>query len=141
NETITASFSEAMDASTINTTTFTLMQGTTPVAGTVDRKSVVEGKRAVDNVAPITNYTATISTAARDLAGNPLTSDITWSFTTGLAPDTTAPDVGSTWPAYSHANVRPNETITASFSEAMDASTINTTTFTLMQGTTPVAGT
>src|SRR5207247_1931533 len=141
NETITATFSEAMDPSTINTTTFTLMQGTTPVVGTVSYVDGVAIFTPVDNLAPLTTYTATISTGARDLAGNPLTSDITWSFTTGLAPDTTAPVLGATGPANADTNVPLNETITASFSEAMDASTINTTTFTLMQGTTPVVGT
>src|SRR5439155_343025 len=141
NETITASFSEAMDASTINTTTFTLMQGTTPVAGTA---SYVDGTATftpADALAPLTTYTATIGTGARDLAGNALSTGMSWSFTTGVAPDTTAPVLGATGPANAATNVPLNETITATFSEAMHPSTINTTTFTLMQGTTPVAGT
>src|SRR5438128_4500833 len=130
-----------MDPSTINTSTFTLMQGTTPVAGTV---SYVDGTATftpADNLAPLTTYTATINTGAKDLAGNALTSDITWSFTTGVAPDTTAPVLSATGPANAETNVPLNETFTAIFSEPMDPSTINTSTFTLMQGTTPVAGT
>src|SRR5438093_268113 len=141
NETITASFSEAMDASTINTTTFTLMLGTTPVVGTVSYVDGVAIFTPVDNLAPLTTYTATISTGARDLAGNPLTSDITWSFTTGVAPDTTAPTVSGTVPANSATGVSISSQIAGTFSEAMDASTINTGTFTLKQGITPVAGT
>src|SRR5207247_471219 len=81
-------------------------------------------------------YTVTISTGATDLAGNALSTDLTWSFTTGVAPDSTAPVLAATAPANAGTNVPLNETITATFSEAMDASTINTNTFTLMQGTT-----
>jgi hypothetical protein len=139
--TVTASFSEVMDASTISTNTFTLMQGTTPVAGTVSYFDGTATFTPTDNLAPLTTYTATISAGAKDLAGNALTSDISWTFTTGAAPDTTAPVLSNTKPANGDAGMRLDRTITATFSEAMDASTINTATFTLMQGTTPVAGT
>jgi hypothetical protein len=130
-----------MDASTINTNTFTLMQGTTPVAGTVSYVNGTATFTPADNLAPLTTYTVTISTGATDLAGNAVTSDISWTFTTGVAPDTTAPVLAATAPANAATNVPLDRTITATFSEAMDASTINTSTFTLMQGTTPVAGT
>src|SRR5205809_266088 len=91
NETITATFSEAMDPSTINTTTFTLMQGTTPVAGTVSYANRTETCTPAEALAPLTTYTATIGTGARDLAGNALSTGMSWSFTTGVAQDTTAP--------------------------------------------------
>ena len=35
------------------------------------------------DLAPGTQYTASISTAAKDLAGNPLANPVTWSYTTG----------------------------------------------------------
>src|SRR5438093_5897403 len=124
-----------MDASTIDTTTFTLKQGTTPVAGTVSYTNGTAISTPSDNLAPLTTFTATISTGVKDLAGNPLTTDISWSFTTGVAPDTTAPVLGATGPANADTNVPLNDTITATFSEPMDPSTINTTTFTLTQGT------
>ena len=38
-----------------------------------------------------TNYTATVSTGAKDLAGNPLAANKVWTFTTGTLPCTTAP--------------------------------------------------
>src|SRR5438552_9910455 len=141
NETITVSFNEAMDPSTINTTTFTVMQVTTPVAGTVTYTNGTAIFTPADTLAPLTTYTVTISTGVKDLAGNALTSDMSWSFTTGVAPDTTAPVLAATGPANADTNVPLDETITATFNEAMDPATINTTTFTLMQGTTPVAGT
>jgi len=141
NQTITANFTEAMDASTINMTTFTLRQGTTVVAGTVTYSNGTASFAPADNLAPLTTYTATISAGARDLAGNGLTTDTSWSFTTGAAPDTTSPVLGATGPSNASTNVPINQAITATFSEAMDGSTINPTTFTVMQGTTPVAGT
>src|SRR5439155_15386961 len=93
------------------------------------------------NLAPLTTYTATISTGARDLAGNALAVDFVWNFTTGVIPDTTAPMVSATVPANSAIGVSISAQIASTFSEAMDPSTIGTATFTLMQGTTPVAGT
>src|SRR5205814_346847 len=69
---IAGSFSEAMDASTINTSTFTLKRGTTPVAGTVSYSGVTASFTPAGNLAPLTTYTATISTGAKDLAGNAL---------------------------------------------------------------------
>src|SRR5437867_1883532 len=138
---LATTFSEPMDASTINTRTFTLKQGTTPVAGTVSYSGITATFTPAGNLAPLTTYTATINTGARDLAGNALAADFVWSFTTGVAPDTTAPAVSATVPANTASGVGLSGQIASTFSEAMDASTINTSTFTLKQGTTPVAGT
>src|SRR6185503_3470307 len=140
NSQIAAIFSEAMDPSTISTTTFTLRQRATPVAGTVTYSGGTATFTPAANLAPMTEYTATMTTGTRDLAGNALTSGFSWSFTTGAAPDTTAPALSDIGPVNEAVNVPLNQTITVSFSEAMDPSTINTTTFTLMQGTTAVAG-
>src|SRR5437867_2716708 len=94
------------------------MQGTTPVAGTVSYTNGTATFTPADNLAPLTTYTATISTGARDLAANARTTDISWTFTPGVAPDTTAPVLGVTGPANAATNVPLNETITATFSEA-----------------------
>jgi hypothetical protein len=138
---IAFTFSEPMDPSTISTATFTLMQGTTPVAGTVSYSGVTATFTPAENLAPLTTYTATISTGVTDLAGNPLGADISWSFTTGTAPDTTTPTVSATVPANGTTGVGIGSQISFTFSEPMDPATISTATFTLMQGTTPVAGT
>ena len=58
------------------------MQGTTPVAGTVSYANGTATFTPADSLAPLTSYTATINTGARDLAGNALTTDMSWSFTT-----------------------------------------------------------
>lgn len=144
NKRIAATFSEAMDPSTLtNGTTFTLTGPGGPVSGTVTYVGLVATFRPGSNLAIDTTYTATITTAARDLAGNPMAADYTWSFTTGVTLDNTAPTVIFTDPADGDINVALNKKIAATFSESMDPSTlINPTTFTLAgPGVTPVSGT
>ncbi|MBC8442514.1 MAG: DUF3494 domain-containing protein [Deltaproteobacteria bacterium] len=82
---VQATFSEAMDPATISTATFTLMDGVTPVSGTVTYVGLVAKFTPTSNLAASTTYTAKITTAAEDLAGNALASDYVWSFTTVTA--------------------------------------------------------
>ncbi|NWF76913.1 MAG: Ig-like domain-containing protein, partial [Nitrospirae bacterium] len=76
--TISATFSEAMDSSTINTSTF-IVSG---VSGTVTYSGNTATFTPSGNLAYNTTYTATITTGVRDLAGNLMAADYTWSFTT-----------------------------------------------------------
>src|ERR1043166_4328847 len=138
---IAATFSEAMDPLTTTTLTFTLKQGTTPVAGTVTYAGVTATFNPASALAPSTTYTATITTGMSDLAGNALANSFVWSFTTGATLDTTAPTVSFTVPANAATGVAISQKIAATFSEAMDPLTTTTVTFTLKQGTTPVVGT
>ncbi len=138
---LTVTFSEEMDPATINTTTFTLKQGTTAIPGTVSYTGVTGVFTPDSNLAASTLYTATITTGAKNLAGNPLGSDYVWSFTTGAAADTTAPLVSSTDPSNLETGIALNRSVAATFDEAMDPLTITTTTFTLTQGGVAVPGT
>jgi hypothetical protein len=81
---VTATFSEAMNASTITTGSFTLKVGTTPVSGSVSYNSGTYTATFTPsaNLSHNTTYTATLSTAITDAAGNPLASAYSWSFTT-----------------------------------------------------------
>lgn len=87
---ITATFSEPMDSATINQTSFTL-EGSS-VSGTVTYDPATYTATFNPDAALAYNYTytATLSTAITDLAGNPLAAPYTWSFTTRS--DTTPPD-------------------------------------------------
>src|SRR6185436_19975547 len=85
---VAAAFSEAMDPLTISTVSFTLKQGTTAVTGTVGYAGVTATFTPAGNLAPLTEYTATVTTGARNLAGNALATDFSWSFTTGATTDT-----------------------------------------------------
>ena len=141
NTQVGATFSEAMDPLTISTLTFLFTKGGAPVAGLVTYTGVSAVFAPTTNLASSTTYTATITTGAKDLAGNALASDYVWSWTTGVAPDTTPPTVSLTVPARGATSVALNQAIAAAFSEAMNPLTISTATFTLMRGSTAVTGT
>jgi hypothetical protein len=88
---ITASFSEAMDPASINSATFTLRDASNalvPATISYDPVTQTATLNPLALLAASTSYTATIEGAdaprAEDLSGNPLASDVTWSFTTGV---------------------------------------------------------
>ena len=70
------------------------------------------------DLAPGTQYTASISTAAKDLAGNPLAAAKSWQFTT-----TNPPSVASVYPADGATGVSLNSVAYAIFNRAMDKPT------------------
>lgn len=144
NQTVAATFSEAMNPATISGTTFTLTApGGVVVPGTV--VYAVSGSAAIFTpttaLTASTLFTATITTGAQDLAGNSLASNFVWTFTTGSAPDNTNPTVTSTVPANGAIGVPINQAVSATFSKGMNPLTVSATTFTLTgPGTTPVTG-
>ena len=141
NKKVSAVFSEAMDPSTLNNSTFTVLQGTTLVAGIVSYSGTTATFTPSSTLPAGTTFSANLSTGVKDLAGNALATPYTWSFTTGSAPDTTPPTVSSTTPADGATPVAVSVNFTATFSEPMDPLTITTATITLQHGATPVAGT
>lgn len=141
----TAVFNEAMDPSTLDTSTFTLTgPGTTPVNGlvTYDAPSNSVTFTPTNALVQSTTYTATITTGAEDLLGQPLASDFVWTFTTAatlcqppLPPNSVNPPNGSS-------GICSSTVVAATFPQAMNPATINPATFTLTgPGVTPVAGT
>ncbi|QIH37482.1 DUF3494 domain-containing protein [Flavobacterium sp. Sr18] len=93
NKTITANFSMIMDPLTINGTTFTLKQGTTTITGAVSYSGTTATFNPTSDLLEGTLYTATISTGAKNVAGNALANDFVWSFTT-LVTNSPAPTAG-----------------------------------------------
>ena len=145
NTIVTATFSKAMNPATINSTTFLLAgPGTTAVGGVVtyDAPSKTATFTPSSTLAiPTVLYTATITTGATDTFGNALASDFVWTFTTGTTTCLTGPPtVISVTPPDISAGICPNTVVVATFSEAMNPATINSTTFLLAAGSTPVAG-
>jgi Ice-binding-like/Bacterial Ig-like domain len=147
---ITATFSEGMDSTTLTATTFLLTgPGTTPVTGTVTyagNAGAIATFTPASNLAPSTLYTAKITAGAMDLAGNALAgggvAPNPWTFTTGTAADLAPPTITSTVPANIATGVGINQAVNATFSKAMDPTTISTATFTVTgPGATPVTGT
>jgi hypothetical protein len=81
---VTATFNTAMNPATINSTTFTLTQGSTAVAGKVAPTSnnAVFTFTPTAQLLPFTVYTGTITTGATDTLRTALVSNYVWTFTT-----------------------------------------------------------
>jgi O-glycosyl hydrolase len=145
NSTVTANFNIGANLSTITSSTFTLTaQGGGAVAGTV-----VAGGGGLSatftptaSLAYSTTYTATLTTGLQSAAGTALASNYTWSFTTVAAAPPPAPTVTAVTPVNASTGIAITSAVTATFSEAMNASTITGSTFTLTpQGGSAVAST
>ena len=96
NKVVALTFSEAMNPLTINASTFTVAQGTTVVSGVVVYSATTATFTPSNLLAASTTYTATITTGAKDLAGNALAANTVWSFTTsGTASMLAAGDLGA----------------------------------------------
>src|SRR5207245_504918 len=117
---IAAAFSKAMDPLTITPVTFTLKQGTTAVTGTVSYAGVTATFNPLSTLAPNTTYTATMTTGARDLAGNALATVFSWSFPTGASTNPSPSTALFRSPANAATGVAINQKIAAAFSKAMD---------------------
>jgi len=140
NTNITAFFDKELDTSTVNATTFTLKSGTTEVNGTVSYANKAMIFNPTDeNLSINTLYIATVTIRVKDSTSNALSAYV-WNFTTGTTADSTAPKVTSTYPTDITTKVPINTGVSALFSEPLNPSTVNTTTFSLAQGVTPIPG-
>jgi len=97
NQAISATFSEAMNPLNLTTATFLLYKGTeasgTPISGpiTYDQVNFIATLTPTNPLTASTFYTATVTTAATDMNGNPLGTAVSspytnpWTFETGTA--------------------------------------------------------
>ena len=141
NRMIVVTFSEQMDQATITSLTFTLKQGSTLVPGAVVYTGTTATFTPASNLGASLTYTGTITTGAKNIDGDALPGNYTFSFTTSGATDIILPVVNSSDPLNNATDVVLNKVIAITFSEAMNPSTINNSTFTLKQGATAVPGT
>lgn len=135
---ISAVFSTAMDASTITAATFTLSANGTSVSGTVSYNATTM-TAIFTPASPLVNsatYTAKLTTTIKDSIGTALTSVFAWSFTTAAAP----PTIVSFSPLAGETGLAISTVITATFSAAMDPTSISSASFSLT-GTSSVSGT
>lgn len=138
---LTAKFNQDMLASSINTSSMKVScPSGTPISGTVtvtydavNRLAVLQHATALP---ASTTCEATITTAAKNSAGLGLTANYVWSFTTGTGADTTAPTITGISPLASATVVCLSKDVVVTFSEPMDPTTINSTTFTVRNNTT-----
>jgi len=140
NSSIEITFNKEMDASTINTTSFTLVEGTNAVVGTVAYSNQTAIFTPTSNLKAGSTFTATLTTAAKDMNEMAIASNYTFTFSTGVAVDSTMPTIVSTNPLADATNVARNKVIEITFSESMSAASFTATSFKLVQGTSAVAG-
>lgn len=154
NTRITATFSEAMRAASLTAESFVVTGGSpaTPVGGTVRYSASSRTATFTPTAATLpvnTVFTATVTTTATDAAGNALAGNTAvapnagnhvWTFTTGSTADTIAPTVLSVNPTAGATAVCRTQSINASFSEPMDPTSIDTTTFRVTENGVAVPG-
>lgn len=140
NSSIEITFNKNMDATTINTTTFTLVEGTNAVVGTVAYSNKTAILTPLSNLKAGSTFTATLTTATKDEDGKSIANDYKITFSTGVVVDTTKPTIVSTSPLTDATDVARNKVIAITFSESMSAASFTSTSFILMQGTTAVSG-
>lgn len=145
NRKISATFSEEMNVSSLTPPNFKLttgLNGATSVSGAVTYYGRTVVFTPTQALAANTAYTATITTAATDLAGNPLQAAESWSFTTGASTDVSAPEVNATVPTSGATGVAIGSTINVVFNEPMDPTTVTTANMLVTgPGSAPVVGT
>ncbi len=83
NTNASVTFDEPMDCSSLTTSSFTVVSGATPVAGTVICAKATAVFWPAAHLAVNSPFTATITTGAKSLGGVRLASSYQWSFTTG----------------------------------------------------------
>jgi methionine-rich copper-binding protein CopC len=123
--TITATFNEAVQSSTISFALATSSGTSVPATLSYNSSTFVATLTPSSALAAGTTYTATVS-GAEDTAGDPMSGSTSWSFTTAPAPAVT-----SETPASGATGVATNTSVTATFSLALLASSITGTTFVL----------
>ncbi|HMI65830.1 MAG TPA: ice-binding family protein [Cyclobacteriaceae bacterium] len=83
NNSITISFSAAMDPATINSSTVIVKKGSTVIPGVVTYAGTTATFTPTDPLLALTEYTVTITTGAKTLAGSALAANVVSTFTTG----------------------------------------------------------
>ncbi len=143
NAKITATFSEAMNTASVTSALSLIdkVSGLPVPVQSVEYDPLNKIATMVPQGQLSTNraYQASVSTAAKDLAGNALAVEYTWEFVTAGSADAVPPTVTSVSPANGSTSVSLNSAVSMAFSEPMDARTLNAA-FSLSNGSTPVAG-
>jgi hypothetical protein len=141
---VSATFSRDMDPATITATTFTLTgpAGAVNAAVSYDATSRTAQLTPTGNLSSSATYTARLDATIHATDGTPMSSAVTWSFTTVVPPPPPpAPTVTARTPGDGGTYVARSTTVTATFSRAMNAATITGTNFTLTGPSGPVPAT
>jgi hypothetical protein len=89
NGSMTVTFNEAMDATTISTTTVKLLDPSSvavPATVTYNAAALVAALTPVNPLTSSTMYTGVVTTGVRDVAANPMAAEFRWTFSTAAPP-------------------------------------------------------
>ena len=103
--TIQATFSDIMDATTINTSTF-FLSGSVTGTVTYDSTTKTAQFKPLKDLEKNTTYTVTLTTGIRNALGNGLASNYTWSFTTSEKSDGSCFIATAVYGSYDDTHVR-----------------------------------
>ncbi len=141
---ITVRFNTDLDPQSVNSQAFSLTarnngnNAMSTIAGTVTydaaNKTLVFNPTA--DLPANSTFTGRVETSIKDPNGNRLQQVFTWTFSTNMPPF-----VQSTDPANNATNVALNKVIEVIFSQPMNPTTINNSTFSIRAGSNTVAGT
>jgi YD repeat-containing protein len=138
NATVTVLFSEPVSFTSITQQTVVLSTGGVPVNTqfALERNNTVLRIKPA-NLLPLQAnkfYELTVTPGVLDLAGNPLGSAFSSSFTTGSATDTVAPTTTTFVPALFATNVSRTTTVSITFNEPVNPITVTPTTINIGSG-------
>ena len=136
---VTVTFSEALNAATVSASTFVLRDPNNNIVPATISYSTATKTVTLTPTSPLANgtlYMLTIvggSSGVKDLAGNPLATNIFSSFTTVAAapPDTTPPTVVSVSPLGASTGVAINSPVIVTFSEPLNPASVSSSTIQL----------
>jgi hypothetical protein len=136
NTVLTATFNEDVVSASLNPSTFTLENNSGFLSGSIVYSDITRTVTFTPDALLDANtlYTASLTTGVEDLAGIQLASDYSWSFETGAGPDNTPPEVTFSNPADGDVEVPVETNIQITFSEPMDALSVNGSSFVITDG-------
>lgn len=135
---ITVTFNEEVKSESVSLSSFILNRGITAIPGTLSVSGSTLTFTPSAELAGNALHSVTVTKEVKDAAGNPMTTDYSWSFTT--LGDVIAPAVSSVSPLANATGVQTNVRPSVTFSEIIDPSSVTTSTFSLKNGALTVAG-
>ena len=137
---VTATFNKALDPTTVNSSTFELLDNSSNIVSasvTYNSSTLTATLQPTAALANSTGYTAIVRGGGiKDSTGTPMAASYSSSFVTASL--TSPPVVMAFTPANGASGVSTTSTITATFSKAIDPTTLNGSTFQLLNSSNTV---
>ncbi|WP_201029677.1 Ig-like domain-containing protein [Leptospira alstonii] len=138
NTSVQVGFSQKLDSSSIQSQSIQITQGNAVIPGTItsDEKTILF--KPTSPLAASKVYTVRVSKDIKSAEGSSLSEETVWNFTTATIVDLVAPALSLGAPSVGNTLVPNNTSIQVAFTEAMDCTTVDNTTFTLKNNVTNI---